>query len=141
MARVVARRQPVIPDLFDWLEAPWSSLLPFSQGQSQTFRVEDYLEDDHYVVRAELPGVDPEQDVEVTVGEGTLTIQAERREEHKEPHRSEFRYGTLIRTLSLPERADTEHVTANYKKGILEVSVPVSQAGPQSRRIEISRAD
>ena len=61
------------------------------------FRVEDYLQEGNYVLRAELPGLDPEKDVEVSVEGGTLTIQAERHEEHKEPHHCEFRYGSLTR--------------------------------------------
>lgn len=135
----LARRQPgFVADLLDWLEAPWAPLLPFTAGQ--TFRVENYTEGDHYAVRAELPGVDPEKDVEITVNDGTLTIRAERREEHEEPHRCEFRYGSFTRTLPLPARADTEHITASYDKGILEVSVPVPEAKPAARRIEITKA-
>ena len=71
-----------VPDLFDWLQSPWASLLPFAYAH--TFRVEDYAEDDRYVVRAELPGLDPEKDIEVTVDAGVLTIYGERREERKE---------------------------------------------------------
>lgn len=138
MAKIVRRQPTMFPDLLDWLDAPWTTLLPFTQGQ--TFRIEDYIEDDHYVVRAELPGVDPKKDVEVIVEDSTLTIHAERKEEHKEPHRSEFRYGALERSISLPANADTAHITANYKKGILEVSVPVPEPAPASRRIEIQRS-
>lgn len=127
------------PDLFDWLESPWASLLPFTPAQ--TFRVEDYLEDGRYVVRAELPGLDPEKDVEVTVEAGVLTIHAERREEKKEVHRSEFRYGSLTRSVTLPAGADAEKIAASYGQGILEVSVPVAEeARPQSRRIAIKHA-
>ncbi|HCU91732.1 MAG TPA: molecular chaperone [Actinobacteria bacterium] len=137
MARL-ARRQGMVPDMFDWLDSPWATLLPF--GPNQTFRVEDYVADDHYVVRAELPGMDPAKDIEVTVTDGTLTIHAERREEHKEPHRSEFRYGSFDRSVTLPERADTEHITARYDKGILEVSVPVAEAKPEGRKIAVEQS-
>jgi HSP20 family molecular chaperone IbpA len=64
------------PELLDWLESPWSAVLRF--GPAQTFRVEDYTEDGTYMIRAELPGVDPDKDVEVTVESGLLTIHAER---------------------------------------------------------------
>jgi HSP20 family molecular chaperone IbpA len=125
-------------DLFDWLESPWASVLPFAQAQ--TFRVEDYVEDDRYVVRAELPGLDPEKDIEVTVDAGVLTIHAERREERKETHRSEFRYGSLTRSVRLPAGADAEKITAGYDKGILKVTVPIpAQAMPEGRRIAIQR--
>ena len=139
MAGLPARRQPgLFPDLLDWLDAPWAPLLPFTTAH--TFRVEDYDEDNRYTVRAELPGVDPDKDVEITVADGTLTIRAERREEHKEPHHSEFRYGSFTRSVTLPQRADTEHITASYNKGVLEVSVPVPETKPEGRRIEITMA-
>ena len=99
--------------------------------------MEDYVQEGNYVLRAELPGLDPEKDVEVSVEKGTLTIHAERHEEHKERHRSEFRYGSFTRSVTLPEGADTEHVTAGYDKGIVQVSVPVPQAKAEARRIEI----
>jgi HSP20 family protein len=124
------------PDLFDWLDSPWSAVLPF--GSAQTFRVEDYTEDGKYMIRAELPGLDPGKDVEVTVESGMLTIHAERREETKETHHSEFRYGSLTRSVTLPEGADPDKITASYDKGILTVTVPVpEEAKPAARRIAI----
>ena len=88
-------------DRLDWLDSPWFSLMPFGPGQS--FRVEDYAEDGKYLVRAELPGIDPAKDVEVTVDSGILTIHAERREETREDRHSEFRYGSMTRSISLPD--------------------------------------
>lgn len=133
-----ARRQPaLLPDLLDWLSAPWMPPLPFTAAH--TFRVEAYVENDHYIVRAELPGMDPDKDVEITVDDRMLTIHAERREEHKEPHRSEFHYGSFTRSVLLPARADTEHIAATYDKGILKVSIPLPQAKPAGRRIEITK--
>jgi HSP20 family molecular chaperone IbpA len=127
-----------LPDLFDWTGEPWAPALPFTAGR--TFRVEDYLQDGNYVLRAELPGVDPDEGAEVTVEGRTLTICAERREEHDEPHRCEFRYGSFTRSVTLPEGADTEHITARYDKGILEITVPVAEAAPAGRRIDITHA-
>jgi len=126
------------PDLLDWLDTPWSALLPFSGAQ--TFRVEDFLQDGHYVIRAELPGVDPEKDIEITVGAGTLTIRAERREQQQEAHRSEFRYGSFTRSVTLPRQADTDHITASYDQGILEVSVPVKEVSPEGRKVPVKTA-
>jgi HSP20 family protein len=138
MAKLERRHTPAhLPDLFDWIGEPWA-VLPFTAGR--TFRVEDYLQDDTYVLHAELPGVDPDKDVEVTVEGRTLTICAERREEHTEPHRCEFRYGSFSRSVTLPEGADTGRVTARYDKGILEITVPVTAAAPQGRRIDITHA-
>ncbi|HXZ75353.1 MAG TPA: Hsp20/alpha crystallin family protein [Streptosporangiaceae bacterium] len=140
MAKPPAHRQPphLFPDLRDWLDAPWAPLLPFSPANM--FRVEDYVKDNTYVVRAELPGMDPDKDIEITVADGTLTIRAERREEQKEAHRSEFRYGSFTRSVVLPDRADTGHITATYDKGILEVSVPVPEAKEEGRRIAVTKA-
>jgi len=126
-----------LPDLLDWMESPWT-MLPFTAGAA--FRVEDYVEDGHYVVRAELPGLDPAKDIQVTVEGDTLTISAERHEEHKETHRSEFRYGSLSRSVRLPARPDAKDVKAHYDKGILEVSVPVPKAASGGQRIEIQHA-
>jgi HSP20 family protein len=127
------------PDVLDWLDAPWPAVLPF--GPAQTFRVEDYTEDGMYMIRAELPGVDPEKDVEVTVESGILTIHAERREETKQDRHTEFKYGSLTRSVTLPEGADVDSITASYDKGILKVTVPVpKEAKPEARRIAIGHA-
>ena len=72
--------------------------------------------DNRYVIRAELPGLDPEKDIEVTVEGRTLTIHAERRQEDKEPNRSEFRYGSLTRPVMLPAKVDAKDVTARYER-------------------------
>jgi HSP20 family protein len=119
------------PDLFDWLESPLASLLPF--GWTQTFRVEDYTEDGKYVVRAELPGLNPQTDIEVTVDAGILTIHAERPEERKDTHHSEFRYGSVARTITLPADTEAAKVTATYDQGILEVSVPAPDSTKPER--------
>jgi HSP20 family protein len=127
------------PDLLDWLERPWPGVPPF--GSNQTFRVEDYTDDGKYVIRAELPGIDPEDDVEVTVESGMLTIRAERQEESKQDRHSEFKYGSMTRWISLPEGADPDKITATYDKGILEVTVPVpKQAARGSRQIAVHRS-
>jgi HSP20 family protein len=140
MANPPARRQAprLLPDLRDWVDVPWAPLLPFSPASM--FRVEDYIKDNRYVVRAELPGMDPDSNIEITIEGQTLTIHAERREETKEAHRSEFRYGSFTRSVVLPGRADTEHVTAAYDKGILEISVPVPEEKAEGRRIAITKA-
>lgn len=116
-----------LADMFDWLEAPWTFLRPAS---GHLMRVEDVVHDDSYVIRAELPGIDPEKDVEVTVAGGLLTIKAERREEVTEKRHSEFHYGTFSRSVTLPAGADEEHVQAVYGHGILEVTVRLAHEAP-----------
>jgi HSP20 family protein len=123
-------------DMIDWLEAPWTILRPVA---THPMRVEDYARDGHYVVRAELPGIDPEKDVEVTVAKGILTIKAERREEEIGKRHSEFHYGTFSRSVTLPASADEAHVEAVYDNGILEVAVPLADKGEDklSRKVPV----
>ena len=59
------RGRAMMPDLLDWFESPFLTLRPYL---AQDIRLEDYLEDDRYVVRAELAGIDPEKDLAITVG-------------------------------------------------------------------------
>jgi len=134
-----ARFRAMFPDLADWLESPWTGLPPFLTGQ--VFRLEETIRDDRYVIRAELPGLDPEKDIEVTVDGRILTIRAERHQQDTGPYRSEFRYGSLARTVRLPAKVDPADVTARYDKGVLEVSVPVGEVGPEGTRIPIQDAD
>ena len=88
-------------EMADCLEAPWAVLRPMT---GHPMRVEDFVQDGNYVIRAELPGIDPEEDVTVTVANGVLTIKAERREETIGKHHSEFRYGTFSWSVTLPAR-------------------------------------
>lgn len=123
-------------DMVEWLEAPWTLLRPTT---GHLMRVEDLVKDGSYVVRAELPGIDPEKDVEVTVANGILTIKAERREEETGKHHSEFHYGIFSRSVTLPAGADKEHIDAVYGHGILEVTVPLADksAEESGRKIPI----
>ena len=134
-----ARFRAMFPDLADWLESPWTGPPPFLAGH--VFRLEETIRDDRYMVRAELPGLDPENDIEVTVDGRLLTIRAERRQQANGPYRSEFRYGSLARAVRLPARVDAADVTARYDKGVLEVSVPVRVVRPEGTRIPIENAD
>ena len=134
-----ARFRTMFPDLADWLESPWTGRPPFPPGQ--VFRLEETVGDECYVVRAELPGLDPENDIEVTVDGRVLTIRAERRQQDSGPYRSEFRYGSLTRAVRLPARVDPADVTARYDRGVLEISIPVGAVKPEGTRIPITNAD
>ena len=129
----------MFPELADWLEAPWTGPPPFLTGH--LFRLEETARDHRYVIRAELPGLDPDKDIEVTVSGRILTIRAERRQQDDGPYRSEFRYGSLARAVRLPAAVDPADVTARYDKGVLEVSVPVADVEPEGARILIENAD
>jgi HSP20 family protein len=112
---------------------------------THVMRLEEYLEDDTCVIRAELPGIDPEKDVDISVADGILHLRAEREERKEEKqadgYRSEFHYGRLARSIRLPQGASVDDVTASYKDGILEVRVPAPKAAatPQATKIPIAR--
>ncbi len=106
-------------DLFELLEPPFLHH-PFG---SQAMRIEEHIENGRYVVRAEMPGIDPQKQAKVTVAKGILTIQAERPEGEDGTGHSEFRYGSFCRRVALPESADEADIQASYDNGIIEVSV------------------
>lgn len=135
------RERPMFAELVDWLEGGFPSM-PFMRpfAGAQVIRVEDYVEEGKYVLRAELPGIDPEKDVEITVDNGVLTIKAERQEEKREGHRSEFRYGAFSRSVTLPTGADEDDVTATYSDGILVVRVGIREEKPEAKRISIAKS-
>jgi HSP20 family protein len=123
-------------EMMDLLEAPWTLMRPVS---NHPMRVEDFVRDGKYVIRAELPGIDPDKDLEVSVAHGILTINAERRDEFTNKHRSEFHYGTFSRSVTLPAGADEEHIEAVYGHGILEVAVKLAEdtADKTARKIPV----
>jgi HSP20 family molecular chaperone IbpA len=121
---ITLRRDPrtVIPDFIDWFEEPFLTLRPYL---GQPIRIEDYTEDGHYVVRAEIAGINPEKELEVCAGAGYLSIRVARSGQVEGKHRSEFRYGSFGRAIELPPGADADDVTAEYADGILTVKVAV----------------
>ena len=137
----IAKRQPSrqLTEWFDWFDAGWPSLTQMWRGAFHPIRIEDQLENDRYVIRAELPGIDPEKDVEVTVENGMLSVSAERQERSSEKGRSEFRYGSFSRSIALPRGAREEDISASYKDGVLEIRMPKPSAEAASRRIQIQR--
>ena len=105
---------------------------------ARLMRLEDEMtKDGRYEVRAEMPGVDPAKDVDITVHDGRLTIKAERTEKSESGGRSEFSYGSFERTVTLPQGADEDDIKATYDKGILTVSVGVSEPKKTEKKIEI----
>ena len=82
-----------------------------------------------YLIKAELPEVRKE-DVKVTVENGVLTLQGERRQEKEEKgkrfHRVERSYGSFVRSFTLPESVDESSVKAEYKDGVLNLHLPKS---------------
>jgi HSP20 family protein len=106
-------------------------------------RVEQLRDGDDLIIRAEIPGIDPDADVEIGIEGRRLTIDAtreDRTESSEDGYRSEFRYGHFHRMMTLPEGADTDAVAATYTDGILEVRVPVHPDVEKTTKVPVSRS-
>ena len=99
--------------------------------------------DGKYEIRAELPGVNPD-DVRLEITDDAVVINGERRAERKEErggvHVMERRYGRFYRAIPLPEGAKTGEATARFNNGVLEVDVPIEQRQTKARQIPIQSA-
>ncbi|MGQ0432165.1 MAG: Hsp20/alpha crystallin family protein [Microthrixaceae bacterium] len=132
-------------DRFDRMFDDWMKVLPFRGASAaggafptdEMIRVDEFRENGSLVVRAELPGIDPDKDVELTVSGGMLCIEAERREEEKSEEkgylRHELRVGSFSRVLPLPKDVSEADIEATYKDGILEIRVPAPEPAPAAK--------
>ena len=98
-------------------------------------------QDQQFVIRADVPGVDP-KDIEVTMDNGILTVRGERKLENREESEAGYRrveraYGSFYRRFSLPDTADPEGVSASSNHGVLQVVIP-KKAAVQPKRIEVA---
>jgi HSP20 family protein len=143
MSTLPVQRQTrtLMPDFAELLGgAPlFASLRPLFDRN--LLRVEDEMNEGRYEVRAEIPGVDPAKDIDVTVHDGLLTIKAVRSQTVESHGRSEFNYGAFARTVPLPSGADVDDVKATYEKGILAISIPMPNGEPATKRIEVQAAE
>lgn len=101
----------------------------------------DISEDEHrYLIRADLPGVEP-KDIDVNLEGDELTLRGERKEEKEEKgknwQRTERFHGEFYRRFRLPESADPEHIEAHSDKGVLEIVIP-KQPKTQPRKIAVN---
>ena len=132
-------RRPAMPALFDWFED-----FPFGPrgligGGEHAIRVEEYQEGDTFTVKAELPGIDPEKDVEIIIDHGMLTVRAQRVEEKMEGKRTEFLYGSFTRSIQLPDGVREDDIKADYEGGVLTVSAPLETVVERVKRIPIGK--
>ena|SRR5690242_10197821 len=90
--------------------------------------LESYVDDGKFIVRLDMPGVDP-KDIEVNVTEGMLTVRAKREEtqevKKKDYLRREVRYGSIERAMALPKGIKAEDLKAAYGDGVLELTAPL----------------
>ncbi len=117
----------------------------FSEQGSRpwTPAVDIHENENELVLKADLPEIDPKQ-VGIQMENGTLTLRGERRFEEqkngKAYHRIERGYGTFVRAFTLPETVDPEKVKADYKNGVLTVTLPKKEvAKPRSVKIEVAQ--
>ena len=134
---VQRQSRPLLPELSELFSAfpTFANLRPLFDNR--LLRLEDEVKDGVYEVRAELPGVDPADDIEVSVRDGKLTIKAERTQTSESNGHSEFSYGSFVRTVPLPAGADEDDINATYDRGILTVSVPLSEDHPTEKHVEV----
>jgi HSP20 family protein len=110
--------------------ADWTPLVDISETDSE------------YLIKAELPEVKKE-DVKVTVEDGVLTIQGDRRQEKEERgkkfHRIERAYGSFVRSFTVPDYVDDAKVSAEFKDGVLTLHLPKSErAKPKAVEVKVS---
>ncbi|HEY1676647.1 MAG TPA: Hsp20/alpha crystallin family protein [Candidatus Sulfotelmatobacter sp.] len=103
----------------------------------------DVYEDEHKVsLKIEVPGID-EKDLDIRVENNTLSVHGERKIEKEEKEenyrRVERQYGSFTRTFTLPQTVDTENVSANYDKGVLNITLP-KKAEAKPKQIKVSVA-
>ena len=112
----------------------WAGLFRFprelSPHHEHPIRIEEFMDGDVLVIRAELPDIDVASDVSVSVHGHVLRLRAERRPRHRPAgggeFRTEFAYGPYGRSLTLPPEAAGERFELDYAGGILEIRVPCS---------------
>lgn len=98
-------------------------------------------EKEQYVLKADLPGINKE-DIKVSLENGILTIEGERKSEaedkDKQVHRIERSYGRFVRSLNLGTRIDDSKIRASYKDGVLQLNVPKAEAAkPKSIDVHV----
>ena len=103
----------------------------------------DILETENELsLKADLPGIDL-KDIDIQVENGTLTLKGERKFEHYDNskggyHRLERSYGSFVRCFSLPETVDSEKVGAEYRNGVLKITLPKKEvAKPRSIKVQV----
>ena len=130
-----------LDDVFEGFFRPYSASSG-NVGGSLVPAIDLHENDNSYTVRAEMPGVKKE-DIDVTVHDGVLTINAESRYEHEEKEegrviRQERRYGKYVRSIRLGKDVDENNVKASYKDGVLELKLPkVEEVKPKKIAIDV----
>jgi HSP20 family protein len=127
----------------DWF-GRWPFDRPFFGDRESTSArpaIDSYVENGNFIVRTDLPGIDP-KDVEIKVVGDMLTIKGSR-EEKRETKKTDYlkreiRYGSFERSLSLPEGIKADDLKATYHDGVLQLSAPMpKEAAPKEVKIQV----
>lgn len=132
-----------LDNVFEGFFRPFNAQTREGNSGSLVPAIDLHENDNSYSVKAEIPGVKKE-DIDVTVQDGVLTINAESRYEHEDKEdgrviRQERRYGKYVRSIRLGKDIDEEKVKANYKDGVLELELPkVEEVKPKKISVNVS---
>jgi HSP20 family protein len=131
---------PILPITADWFDRLGQSF--WRAAGAGLIKVEETTKDGKMTVRAEAPGVDPDNDIDISVENDRLRISVRRTEKQenkdKDHYRSEFSYGSFTRSIQLPPGTTDDAITATYRDGIIEVTIPAPQPATSAKKIEIS---
>jgi HSP20 family protein len=116
----------------------WGVAKPYA-GSHQRPAIDSFIDNDRFILRADLPGVDP-KDVEVSVEGNVLTIRGCRVGAAEDAQRDfvhrEIKYGSFERTISIPNGVKKEEISAAYRNGVLELTIPLDRAA-EVRRVPV----
>ena len=116
----------------------------FEKGYCTSPPVESFRHNGSFVVRVDLPGVNP-RDLHLTADQGSLTIQGERKRGSEIGEdarlRDELCYGSFRRSVEIPDGVKTDQIRAKYHDGVLEITAPVGEEHlPKKIEVEIHKS-
>ncbi|HEU0253675.1 MAG TPA: Hsp20/alpha crystallin family protein [Pyrinomonadaceae bacterium] len=142
---------------------PFSFMRRFGEGMEQLFadfggggmmrgfgdiaawspQVEMFEREGQLVIRVDLPGM-KKDDVRVDLRDDSIVLRGQRQEEHREEregfYRTERSYGSFYREIPLPEGVDPDDAAANFRDGVLEITMPIEETERRGRQLEIQEA-
>jgi HSP20 family protein len=141
MANALTRWRPFTEfgDLHTRLDRLFEDVVASGERRDWTAAVDVIKKDDKLVVRADMPGLKPE-DIKIKVEDDILTVSGEHEESEEEKDenfvRRERRYGSFSRSMALPSGVDADKIDASFKDGVLEVTVPLPKQS-EAKAVEI----
>ena len=125
-------------DFYGDMDSLFAANGQFNQADTWMPAVDVIEEDDHYMLKADVPGVDAKE-IDIVFEDNALTIKGERTENNESEKngykRIERRHGSFQRTFSLPDNVDADNITAKNQHGVLEVRIPKQEKA--HRKIEV----